>query len=174
MPKTIILNLDKCVGCGACVVACQDQNDLYPEQGLPALRRIYQIEENRADDGDITYASAGCRHCEDSPCFVGCPTGAIYRDDVTHAVRIDRDRCIGCHSCALACPFGVPRYDADDHLYKCDLCSDRVQAGLEPACVRVCPFEALRYEDANDVQVDKERNYLGTLVNGTRGARDIR
>ncbi len=169
MSRTILLDVSRCVGCGACVVACQDQNDLYPEQGKPALRRIYQVEHDGRETV-IQYFSAGCRHCDDSPCLIGCPTGAIYRDDVTSAVRINRDRCIGCHSCALACPFGVPRYDREDKMYKCYLCSERVEAGLKPACVKVCPFGALRFEEANDVQDDKERAYLTDVLDSGLGA----
>lgn len=172
MDKTLVFCLENCVGCGACVVACQDQNDVYPERGVPAFRRIYQLEEERdaEDKTDIRYVSAGCRHCEDSPCLVGCPTGAIYREETTGAIRIDRDRCIGCHSCALACPFGVPRYDADDKMYKCDMCTERVLAGLKPACAKVCPFDAIRYEDPNAVQGDRERLYVDKLVESTLGA----
>lgn len=174
MDKTLVLCVENCVGCGACVVACQDQNDIFPEKGQPALRRIYQIEEQGENAPDIHYVSAGCRHCDNSPCLIGCPTGAIYRDEKTNAVRINRDRCIGCHSCALACPFGVPRYDNDDRMYKCDMCSDRVKAGLKPACVKVCPFGALRYEDPNALQGDKERSFVGDLVDGARAARGER
>lgn len=174
MEKTIVLSIEKCVGCGACVVACQDQNDIYPEKGQPALRRIYQMEDKGEEVPYIQYVSAGCRHCDNSPCLIGCPTGAIYRDEKTRAICIDRDRCIGCHSCALACPFGVPRYDGDDRMYKCDMCTERVQAGLKPACVKVCPFGALTYEDPNAPQDDKERAYLSGLVDGARGARDAR
>ena len=170
MDKTLILDVSRCVGCGACVVACQDQNDIFPEKGQPAFRRIYQMEDANGAETVIQYFSAGCRHCEDSPCLIGCPTGAIYRDEKTQAVCIDRDRCIGCHSCALACPFGVPRYDADDKMYKCTMCSERVKAGLKPACVKVCPFGALRYEDPNEVQSDKERVYLVGLLEGSRAA----
>ncbi len=170
MDKTLLLDVARCVGCGACVVACQDQNDIFPEQGHPAFRRIHQVEDGTAAETVIHYFSAGCRHCDDSPCRIGCPTGAVHRDAATGAVRVDRDRCIGCHSCALACPFGVPRYDADDKMHKCVLCSERVQAGLKPACVKACPFGALRYEEANASQEDRERTYLARMLPGSRRA----
>ena len=142
MDKTIYLDLELCVGCGACAVACMDQNDIYPEKGQPALRRIYRVEGGEFPDAGIQYISAACVHCEDSPCVIGCPTGAITKDDRTGAIVVNKTPCIGCHSCALACPFGVPRYDQDDKMQKCNLCIERVEAGLEPACVRVCPVRA--------------------------------
>lgn len=163
MDKALYLDLSRCVGCGACVVACMDQNDIYPESGQPALRRIYQIENSSFPNAAIQYISSGCRHCEDSPCIIGCPTGAIYKNYETGSVLVDTDLCIGCHSCALACPFGVPRYDRNDKLNKCDLCSVRVGNGLRPACVKVCPTEALLYKSANEIMDDKELRYLGDL-----------
>lgn len=164
MDKSLILDLNRCVGCGACVVTCMDQNDIYPEKGQPAFRRIYQIEDSEAQTPIIQYVSAGCMHCQDSPCMTGCPTGAIYRDEKTGAVLVEQDRCIGCHSCALACPFGVPRYDADDKMHKCNLCVTRQEAGMPPACVKVCPYEALRFEAPNNIQSGKETKYISSVV----------
>ena len=174
MSKSLILDADRCVGCGACVVTCMDQNDIYPEKGEPAFRRIYQIENPGQEGGGalIQYASAGCRHCADSPCLIGCPTGAIYRDEKSQAILVNEDRCIGCHSCALACPFGVPRYDSEDKMHKCNLCTERLEAGMQPACVKVCPFNALRYEEANAVQDGREYLYLSAALeaSGKAGA----
>ena len=170
MNKALVLDVNRCIGCGACVVACQDQNDLFPERGLPALRRIYQMEGETRSGAVIQYLSVGCRHCEDSPCMIGCPTGAIYRDEKVSAVLVDQDRCIGCHSCAMACPFGVPRYDAEDLMRKCGLCVGRLNAGLKQACVKACPFQALRYENLNAAQGDKEARYVSELTAGMRQA----
>jgi Fe-S-cluster-containing dehydrogenase component len=142
-----------------------DQNDIYPEKGQPPLRRIYRIEGGEFPDASIQYISAACVHCEDSPCVIACPTGAITKDDRTGAIVVNNTLCIGCHSCALACPFGVPRYDQDDKLQKCTLCIERVEMGLEPACVRVCPMGALKFESANKVQELKESKFLSNIVN---------
>ena len=82
-------------------------------------------------------------HCEDAPCLMACPTGAIAREAGTRVVKVNAELCIGCHSCSIACPFGVPRFGKDGTMQKCDLCSVRLENGLEPACVRVCPTKAL-------------------------------
>lgn len=170
MNKAIYLNIDLCSGCGACAVACMDQNDIFPEKGQPALRRIYQIESGEYPSASIQYVSASCMHCQDSPCVVGCPTGAMARDDRSGAVTVNKELCIGCHSCALACPFGVPRYDRDEKMQKCGLCKERVEVGLEPACVRVCPMGALKFDSANRTQGEKEYKFVGNIVSAVAKA----
>jgi Fe-S-cluster-containing dehydrogenase component len=171
MEKSIYLNIDLCVGCGACSVACMDQNDIFPEKGQTAFRRIYQVEEGQFPNASIMYVSAACMHCEDAPCVMGCPTGAISKDGTTGVVGVNRALCIGCHSCAMACPFGVPRYDSEEKMHKCNMCGGRVQAGLLPACVRVCQTSALSFESANHVQAGKENRFAATIVSaGHRAA----
>ncbi len=170
MRKTLYLDIELCVGCGACVVSCMDQNDIFPEKGQPSFRRIYQVEEGESSNTNIRYLSTSCMHCEDSPCVMGCPTGAITKDDQTGAVMVFQDLCVGCHSCAMSCPFGVPRYDLDEKMQKCHLCFERVGAGLEPACVRVCPTGALTFESANKIQEFKERRFINHLLNAFQRA----
>lgn len=167
--KALMLDLELCVGCGACVVACMDQNDIQPDKGQPPYRRIYQMEDGQWPEASFQYMSMGCMHCEDSPCVIGCPTGAISRDTATGgSVIVNDDLCIGCHSCALACPFGVPRYDAEDKMHKCDRCYTRVAEGYKPACVRVCPFEALRFEEPNALQESRELKNVENLASAVR------
>ncbi len=168
MGKAINLDVELCAGCGACVVACMDQNDIYPEKGQPAFRRIHRVEEGQSPDASILYVSTACMHCEDSPCVMGCPTGAIARDGRTGAVLVNRDLCIGCHSCALACPFGVPRYDSEEKMLKCRLCVERVEVGLEPACVRICPTGALRFGSPNELLEEKEARFVANAVKAGR------
>jgi anaerobic dimethyl sulfoxide reductase subunit B (iron-sulfur subunit) len=165
MQKTIYLDIERCKGCGACISACMDQNDIYPEKGQPAFRTIFQVEQGRSPDVKIYYLSMACQHCEDSPCVMACPTGAITRDEKTQAVVVNQEICIGCHSCALACPFGVPRYDSAGKMQKCNLCIERVAYGLQPACVRVCPFQALRFEPINTIQEERQLKFATNLTN---------
>ena len=164
MEKSIYLDVDLCVGCGACAVACMDQNDIYPEKGQVAVRRIHQVENGHFPTAAIFHVTAACLHCEDAPCVIACPTGAIAKDGNTGNVTTLRDLCIGCHSCAVACPFGVPRYDAEDKLQKCGGCGERVEAGLQPSCVRVCPTGALQFGVMNDLQSNKEHLFAATMV----------
>lgn len=166
--KALMLDPALCVGCGACVVACMDQNDIATDKGQPANRRVYRLEEGGWPEATIQYLSVGCMHCEDSPCVVGCPTGAIAKDAATGSVVVERDLCIGCHSCALACPFGVPRYDGEDKMQKCDRCAVRVAEGLRPACVRVCPFSALSFEDPDTLQEKRELEQVRQLASAIR------
>lgn len=164
MEKMIYLDAGLCVGCGACVVACMDQNDIFPEKGQPAFRRIYSVEKGRFPNVVIHYISVACMHCAKSPCLEGCPTGAIVRDKRTNAIVVDTDLCIGCHSCAEACPLGIPRFDSEEKMQKCNLCSERVDAGLLPACVRVCPVGALKFASANELMEEKELKIFSNLL----------
>ncbi len=163
MDKAIFCDLELCIGCGACSVACMDENDVDVSIGCTANRRIHCLDNLKDESEPIRYVSVSCMHCDDSPCLIGCPTGAIYRDPQSNAVMVDQDSCIGCHSCALACPFGVPRYDNQDKLTKCDHCAQRLNAGLIPACVRVCPIGALSMMTPNEATTSKEGNYVGRL-----------
>ncbi len=165
MENAIYLDIELCVGCGACAVACMDQNDIYPEKGQPAFRRIYAVEEGRYPDVQIHYISAACLHCEDSACLTACETGAITKCHETGAIKVDKDLCNGCHSCSTACPFGVPRYDLEEKMQKCNLCEERVEAGLKPACVKTCPMGALKFEAVNTTKEVKEVKFAGNIVN---------
>ncbi len=168
MDKSLYCDLDLCTGCYACVAACMDENDVNLAAGEVANRRIHTAEQEGDTYAYFRFASVSCMHCEDSPCMIGCPTGAIYKDAETNSVQVNRDLCIGCHSCALACHSGVPRYDGENKMTKCDMCVDRVKAGLTPACVRVCPVKALSFMSSNEVSEEKEKNYFGKLMGEMR------
>ncbi len=157
------LDIERCSGCFACVVACMDQNNLNPEAGDPAFRQVVRVERGGRQQVpqqvpqqipqpmQIRYVSLACMNCESAPCELACPTGAISRDPMTGIVYVRAEACIGCHSCSMACPFGVPRFGADGRMQKCDLCLERVAAGHEPACSRVCPTGALQFGDVNEL-----------------------
>lgn len=136
---------DACAACGACVTACMDQNDLYPEKGDRPYRRC-EVREERIDGKlRMTYLSLGCMHCADAPCLQECPKECFFRDAETGFVLYDNQACISCGLCREVCPYEAPVFPAGKwKMEKCDGCAERVKHGLEPACVQVCPFDALK------------------------------
>lgn len=145
MKYVFVFDADRCCACSACMIGCMDQNDIDPSAGESCFRKTYDNEVGLAD-GSIycAYLSAACMHCDDAPCITACPVGCLSKDPDTGFTIYDNTNCIGCKSCALACPFGAPRYrPVDGKMVKCDGCNTRVKYGLQPACVRACSFGAL-------------------------------
>ena len=136
-----LLDLHRCVGCGACVLACRIENGRV--EAAP-WRRVLPLNLRRHPAGPTYFLSLACHHCERPACLRGCPSGA-YEKRADGIVVHHEDRCLGCRYCEMACPFGAPRYDADRGVMsKCHLCAPRVDEGRNPACVAACPTEALR------------------------------
>lgn len=132
----IVCDKEKCTGCLACVVACQDAHDVRGEAETLS-RRLYHRE---TAGGWTHYVTESCRHCAAAPCAKVCAFGAIART-AEGWVTVDAGKCVGCRRCAAACPFGIPRFDARGQMVKCDGCG-----GSAPRCVAFCPNDALRLE----------------------------
>ena len=156
MAHVVYVDADRCVGCEACAVACMDQNDFEVGPNKQAWRTVSQVETGAFPAVEVAFVTLACLHCGDAPCALACPSGAISRNPISGAVEVDITLCVGCRSCAVACPFGIPRYRDDGTMEKCDLCSTRVEQGLEPACVRVCPAKALRFAPVDQAAAAKE------------------
>lgn len=158
MSKYVIdLDLDKCCACGACAVACMDQNDTDITGDTP-FRQIFTLEN--PGKGTVKYVSTACMHCDDAPCILACPIGCLSKDEKTGFTVFDDTNCIGCHSCALACPFGAPCFAPDGKMHKCDGCAVRMAHGMQPACVRTCTVEALRVRSEEEQKEDKTGSWL--------------
>lgn len=145
MKYVIAFDPDQCSACSACAIACMDQNDIDVQAGEAAYRKTYDTEFKTPEGYYCAYVSAACMHCADAPCIKACPVGCIQKDGDTGFTIYDNTNCIGCKSCAMACPFGAPRFrQSDGKMVKCDGCYMRVKNGMQPACVRACSFGALR------------------------------
>ena len=147
--KRIVLDLDRCTGCRACGAACHvghnDQTNLVP--GIIA---------------DVALLPVHCRHCEQPACAAACPRGALYQD-ASGFVRRSELLCVGCHTCSIACPFGVIPAELKRHVSpKCDLCVDRVVAGGIPRCVATCTSGALSFADLQETAGSPE--YVGGRI----------
>lgn len=168
MNFNILVDVDRCSGCQACVVACMDQNDFSGLKKEEARRQVFSVESGSFPEVAINYLSFACMHCEEAPCVNACPTGGVYKDRETGIVQFQQDFCIGCHSCSLACPFGIPRYGLDGKMLKCDMCSERIKYGFEPACVHTCPTKALKFGEINERNQQIETKAVAKLYKGAQ------
>jgi len=135
------VELDKCTGCKACVVACHTLNGL---DGDEAWRDVGLLEGDQNTPGFQQTVTTACHHCLEPECMHGCPVGAYEKDVDTGIVRHLDDQCIGCEYCILKCPYDVPKYSHDRGIVrKCDMCHQRLADGEAPACVQACPTEAI-------------------------------
>ena len=165
MKYYILYDPEKCWACGACSVACMDQNDIDVSKGQLPFRTVCEFEDPGQMEGSCEYLSISCRHCADAPCMAGCPTGCLQKDLATGMTVYDRSKCIGCHSCAMACPFGIPRFDLlDGKLVKCDGCFVRLESGMAPACVRACAFGALICVDEAGFEKLEQEKRVSSLL----------
>jgi formate dehydrogenase beta subunit len=160
------IDTSTCIGCKACEVACQEWNDLGnvrtmqigSYQTVPTLNadlwNLIKFNEQTLPDGGFAWLMRKdqCMHCADPGCLKACPApGAIVQYE-NGIVDVNPDACIGCKMCETGCPFDVPRYSArTDKMAKCTLCVDRVDVGLEPACVKACPTGCLHFGTKDDM-----------------------
>ena len=139
-----ILDLDRCTGCAACVVACNTENQIAEDL---SWRRIHTFNPQRLPAAPVFHLSLACNHCLEPACLVGCPANAYTKDPRTGAVLINEDACMGCRYCAWVCPYEAPQYNpATGIMEKCTFCDHRQIDGLAPACVVTCPTDALRFD----------------------------
>ncbi|QGP90860.1 4Fe-4S dicluster domain protein [Neomoorella glycerini] len=142
-----LVDSSRCTGCRACEIACKNENKL--PMG-PRWRRLRSRETGKFPDLKVVNASISCNHCEDPACMRVCPAGA-YTKRPDGLVIHDAEKCIGCRYCVMACPYGAPQFNEETgRVGKCRACLERLQQGLEPACVRICMYDALDFGDIND------------------------
>jgi Fe-S-cluster-containing dehydrogenase component len=140
----------RCVGCSACVIACKTENK------VPAgFFRDWLEEELHGTFPNLTLEirSNRCQHCSEPPCVTACPTGASFIAD-GGITLVSRNKCTGCKACIAACPYDARYVHPDGYVDKCTFCIHRLQKGLLPACVTVCPTKAMVFGDTNDPDSD--------------------
>jgi Fe-S-cluster-containing dehydrogenase component/formate-dependent nitrite reductase membrane component NrfD len=142
-----VIDQTRCIGCHACTVACKEENGV----PLGAFRTwVKYVEKGEFPSTRRHFAVLRCNHCDHAPCVTICPTVALYRR-ADGIVDFDGSRCIGCKSCMQACPYDALYIDPATHTAaKCHFCAHRIERGLEPACVIVCPERAILAGDLDD------------------------
>ena len=145
------VDLDRCSGCKACVVACHTLNGL---DDTETWRDVGLMVGGSTSAPVMQHVTTACHHCLEPACMIACPVKAYEKDAVTGIVKHLDDQCFGCQYCTLACPYEVPKYHAGLGIVrKCDMCSSRLAVGEAPACVQSCPHEAIVIRTVNRRQV---------------------
>ncbi|AFM35306.1 MULTISPECIES: formate dehydrogenase subunit beta [Stutzerimonas stutzeri subgroup] len=163
-----LIDVSKCIGCKACQVACSEWNDLRDEVGTSngtydnpidltaeswTVMKFAEYENPGSGNLEWLIRKDGCMHCADPGCLKACPSPGAIVQYANGIVDFNQDHCIGCGYCITGCPFDIPRIsEKDKKAYKCTLCSDRVSAGLEPACVKTCPTGAIVFGSKEDMK----------------------
>lgn len=142
-----LLDSDSCIGCHACTVACKSEFDV----PLGVNRTwVKYIETGSFPNVSRQFSVMRCNQCDDAPCMTICPTNALFRAD-NGVVDFNDDNCIGCKGCMNACPYDAIYINpATNTANKCNFCNHRIEVGLEPACVVVCPTHAIKVADLDD------------------------
>jgi len=134
---------DNCIGCHACEAACSEKND---NPAHIAFRSVGYVEGGTYPDFKRLNISMACNHCDDPVCLKGCPTRAYTKFAEYGAVLQDPDICFGCGYCTWVCPYNAPQLDpVKGQVSKCNMCVDRLEVGLKPACVSACLGNALDF-----------------------------
>ena len=149
----------RCTGCKTCQMACKDYKNI--DLGI-SFRHVYEVTiGDTVKDADGAFSttcvsyplSMSCNHCDSPVCFEKCPQSAIIKDADTGLMSIDEEKCIGCGTCAIVCPYNAPKVDEEiKKAVRCDMCADRVAEGKQPICVEACPLRALDFGEISELR----------------------
>ncbi len=152
----MVIDTKKCVGCTDCVAACKLENNV-PD----GFCRDWIVEEvnGKYPDLHMEIRSERCNHCQNAPCVRCCPTGASYQTEDS-VVMVERSDCTGCKACIASCPYDARFVNPKGYVEKCTFCLHRVEDGLDPACVSVCPTNCMYFGD-----LDNPNSKVSKLLN---------
>jgi Fe-S-cluster-containing dehydrogenase component len=180
LPEAVGLLYDAtvCVGCRACMVACKEVNHLPPVFTRPNdvwdnpmdlsdktfnIIKLYKNGMGVYKDQEIngySFIKRSCMHCVDPACTSACPVSAMTKDPATGIVKYNKDACIGCRYCQVACPYNIPKFqwgEAFPQIMKCELCSPRIEKGGYPACAEFCPNGGTIFGEVRDLLKEARR-----------------
>jgi Fe-S-cluster-containing dehydrogenase component len=171
----VLVDIPNCIGCRKCEFACQqamgsvvppietfDEKSVFDAQRRPDPATYTTVNRfpNPADASRPSFVKTNCLHCIEPACVSACLVGALEKQP-NGAITYDAWKCMGCRYCMIACPFQIPTYEYDKALTpqvrKCTFCFDRLSNGEAPACVRICPNDALVYGRRDDLLVEARR-----------------
>lgn len=174
----ILYDATVCTGCKACVSACKQYNDMPPDFSSSEklwdtpldtnsrtlnIIKLYKNGTAAVKDREIdgySYIKRHCMHCVDPACVSACPVTALTKDPLTGVVSYNKNACIGCRYCQLACPFNIPKFEFDKafpRILKCQLCSHRLAKGDIPACCEFCPTGASIFGKVDDLLAEARK-----------------
>lgn len=158
--KVLVVDQQRCTGCRLCELVCSVH---HTGSSNPSRARIKVIKWEHMG----IYLPMTCNHCEKAYCVEVCPTKACHREpELNNRVIIDKNLCIGCRTCVIACPFGHPFFDVKDRVtVKCDYCDG------DPQCVRFCEVRAVDYLGADKIQMAKKREAANKLIESMKQIR---
>jgi formate dehydrogenase iron-sulfur subunit len=177
MAKGVLIDLTRCIGCRGCQVACKEWNErsamdtkldgnfTNPKELNYATYKLIEYREREFHGKPAwDFVMHNCFHCNDPACASVCPVSALKKTEAGPVVY-RFDRCIGCRYCMLACPFYIPKYEwhkAVPWVQKCTFCSERIENGVKPACIKACPTGTMFYGEREDVLSEARKRMSGS------------
>ena len=177
MATAIITDLNRCVGCLACATACKGVNNV-PIGNY--WNKVVRVGPNPIPGGSGDYPDVymyflpiSCQHCENPECVKVCPTEASHVAE-DGSIQVDKDKCIGCQFCVMACPYGVRYLNEEEKVVeKCTLCGHLTAAGEQPACVASCCASARFYGDLDDPESDVSKAIAAADASSVHSLKDV-